>query len=227
MRLVDAAADLFLGSCCPGCDRPGAGLCRTCTALIGATRPFRVPHLAPPVVAAGVADDLLRRLISAHKERSAWHLASVLADRLAVALAHLCAGIGVPADARVTIVPVPSTSAAVRRRGYDATTVLARRAARTLPIARPAVRRVLKHGRAVADQSGLSRAERARNMSGAMVARSGGAGEPAVIVDDLVTSGASLAEATRALRAGGWTVIGAAVTGAVGNFTHDIPVNHW
>jgi len=82
---------------------------------------------------------------------------------------------------------------------------------------------ILHHQRAVRDQSKLNSVQRNRNIEGAFsatlnvakVARSGNIG-PLIIVDDLVTTGATLAEAIRALRAAGFSVIGA-VTGAVAN----------
>lgn len=171
-----------------------------------------------PVIAAGESSELLRRLVSAHKERSAWHLAGPLADRLTLALRGVLARAESVPDAGFRVVPVPSVASAVRRRGYDATWTLARRAARRLPGAR--ARRVLRHTRAVADQAGLGRAERQRNLAGALVARPmDGRPCPVVIVDDLTTSGASLQEARRALLEAGFPVLGAAVMGAVGKLT--------
>lgn len=231
VRLIDAAADLFLGSCCPGCDRPGLGLCAPCRRAVGARRPFRIDAGDAagrcPIVAAGPADDLLRRLVSAHKDRAAWHLADLLAGRLRVAVDHLGAGLGAPPGARVLAVPVPSTPAAVRRRGYDATWTLARRAARAPGSVRLEPHRALRHTRHVADQSGLDRAARARNLHRALAATPPPTTGPVVVVDDLVTSGATLTEAMRALRSAGWAVLGAAVVGAVGHSPGDGTVTHW
>jgi predicted amidophosphoribosyltransferase len=111
----------------------------------------------------------------------------------------------------VVLVPVPSSPAAVRARGQDHARRLARAAARTLPgvPARP----LLRLTRAVADQAGLDTAARARNLSGALTARAS-AGLRVVVVDDVVTTGATLAEATRALQAAGAQVLGAAVVAA-------------
>ncbi len=82
---------------------------------------------------------------------------------------------------------------------------------------------ILQHQRAVRDQSQLNSQQRNRNIAGAFSATlnlakatdSGNIG-PLIIVDDLVTTGSTLAEAIRALRAAGFPVIGA-VTGAVSN----------
>ena len=82
---------------------------------------------------------------------------------------------------------------------------------------------ILHHKRAVRDQSQLNSQQRLSNVAGAFSAKTNfaaaagrGNTEPLIIVDDLVTTGATLAEAIRALRTAGFTVIGA-VTGAVAN----------
>ena len=82
---------------------------------------------------------------------------------------------------------------------------------------------ILQHQRAVRDQSQLNSQQRSRNIAGAYSTSyklaealdSGNIG-PLIIVDDLVTTGATLTEAIRALRTAGFPVLGA-VTGAVAN----------
>ena len=67
----------------------------------------------------------------------------------------------------------------------------------------------------VRDSAGLTTAARAANLDAAMRARPPRRdGRAAVVVDDIVTTGATLREAARALRAAGWTVVGAAVVAA-------------
>jgi predicted amidophosphoribosyltransferase len=97
---------------------------------------------------------------------------------------------------------------------------MARAAARELRRrgVRARVAAVLRQRRPVADQSGLAGAARRANLSGALeVARSAVpllAAGPVVVVDDLVTTGASLAAAAGAVRAAGGWVCGAAVVAA-------------
>lgn len=123
------------------------------------------------------------------------------------------------AGAPVLLVPVPSARGAVRARGHDPARRIALAAAgelrRTGTPAR--VLAVLRQGRAVADQSGLNSRQRLDNLAGALTVAPGGGrllagGGPVVLVDDLMTTGASLAEAARALRAAMAT--GAAAAGS-------------
>jgi predicted amidophosphoribosyltransferase len=74
--------------------------------------------------------------------------------------------------------------------------------------------RALGHQRRVADQAGLTAADRATNLSGALRVRQDLRGLRVVVVDDVITTGATLAEAARALRAAGAEVPAAAVIAA-------------
>ncbi len=223
-----AVGDLLLGARCLACLRPWWGLCPDCRAALRArtgrlTRPTPCPDGFPITATAGDYDAPLRRLIVAHKERQALALAPMLGELLAVACWQLLRTRvdGAPAGP-VTLVPVPSARAAVRNRGYDATTTLARRAAARLRPALPVrVRRLLRHSRSVHDQSGLDAGARHRNLADSLRVRdvaatraAAAAGGPVIIVDDLVTTGATLAEADRALSAAGITVLGAATIAA-------------
>jgi predicted amidophosphoribosyltransferase len=100
----------------------------------------------------------------------------------------------------------------VRKRGLDVTAAVADGAVGWLRrVGLPARRRsVLSHRRRVADQTGLDAHERRANLDHALVARSAPRGT-IVIVDDVVTTGSTLAEAIRELEAAGSTVAGAAV----------------
>ncbi|WP_331279941.1 ComF family protein [Streptomyces sp. e14] len=104
------------------------------------------------------------------------------------------------------LVPVPSARRAVRARGHDPARRIALAAAAGLrrtgtPARVPAV---LRQRRAVADQSGLDSRQRLANLAGALEVAPGGVrllrAGPVVLVDDLMTTGASLTEAARAVR---------------------------
>ncbi|MGW0968636.1 ComF family protein [Streptomyces sp. NPDC002516] len=107
----------------------------------------------------------------------------------------------------VLLVPVPSARRAVSARGHDPARRIALAAAAELRrTGTPArVLGVLRQRRAVADQSGLNSRQRAANLAGALEVAGGGGrllaeGGRVVLVDDLMTTGASLAEAARAVR---------------------------
>lgn len=105
----------------------------------------------------------------------------------------------------VLLVPVPSSRGAVRARGHDPARRIALAAAGELRrYGTPArVVAALRQRRAVADQSGLGSRQRLANLAGALEVVAGGArllrDGPVVLVDDLMTTGASLSEAARAV----------------------------
>ncbi|MGA5731655.1 ComF family protein [Streptomyces seoulensis] len=211
--------DLALPTECGGCGSPPAVLCARCRALLERAEPRRVrpvpePPGLPAVYAAAPYAREVRALLLAHKERGALALTGALGAALAGAV---WAGLGpgrAGAESRagpVILVPVPSARWAVRRRGHDPVRRMAVVAAGRLRRAGvPArVAGVLRQRRPVADQAGLDARRRRENLAGALEVRAGGAqllvGGRVVLVDDLITTGASLAEAARALRAAAGT----------------------
>ncbi|GGQ30359.1 hypothetical protein GCM10010249_56210 [Streptomyces roseolilacinus] len=119
----------------------------------------------------------------------------------------------------LVLVPVPSARRAVRARGHDAVRRVAAAATRELRRTGAAARvtPVLRQRRAVADQAGLDARQRRANLSGALEVVPGGArlleGARVVLVDDLMTTGASLAEAARALYDAGAVPVAGGVRG--------------
>ncbi|MGA5453152.1 ComF family protein [Streptomyces umbrinus] len=207
---------------CPECRAALTG------AVPSRVRPEPEPPGLPVVHAAAPYEDEVRAVLLAHKERGALMLAGPLGAALAGAVrVGLATGCGSGAGAAgfvaggpggpvgvggsrtpVSLVPVPSAPWAVRARGHDPARRIALAAAgelrRTGTPAR--VVAVLRQRRAVADQSGLNSRQRLDNLAGALEVPAGGArllagGGRVVIVDDLMTTGASLAEAARALKA--------------------------
>ncbi|MDQ0613281.1 putative amidophosphoribosyltransferase [Microbacterium sp. W4I4] len=184
------ALALLLASVCPGCDRAGTLLCEECRGrLIADPIEVRTPG-GLPVHAALVYEGVPARSIRRVKEEGATMLARPLGRALSDVLAAR-----VPAGA--VLVPVPTGRGAYRRRGYRVPELLIRRAGFR-------AERVLRQTRRTRDQRELDRDERARNVAGSM--RAIGAlhtGREVVIVDDVVTTGATIDEAARALRAVG------------------------
>lgn len=225
----DGMLDLLLGGSCLGCSAPGRVLCPDCRADLPTEATPRWPTPVPPGLAPPYAvatyDAVVRDLVIGHKDRQLSSLRTVLGDLLARSvLAALAAG---SATGRVVLVPVPSRAASVRGRGRDATRDMTERAARvveevgagrfqavTVPL--------LRSRPGVVDQAGLDVEARRDNLAGSMacgsaalrrLARAVGAAH-VVVCDDVVTTGATLAEAQRALGAAGVTVLAHACVAA-------------
>lgn len=213
---VDAAAHLLLGACCPGCGVAGLGACARCQARLRDDRPLVLgvaQWSSVAVVAAGRYVGVAKDLLIALKERQGLGLVPVLASRLAIAVAVLAASRPSP---RFVLVPVPSARSQVARRGHDVTVSLARAAAARLrrggvPVI---VAPCLRHRRRVADQAGLGVAARRRNLEGAFALRARVPAGEVIVIDDIVTTGATLAEAVRVLTAAGRPPLGAATVAA-------------
>ena len=204
-RVVGAAAaagELVLPSRCAACHRPGPPLCRACTQTLRTASegwPALVtldpaPAGMPACWAAAPFDGPLRMAVTAYKDEERRDLRPALAQLL---------------------VPLPTARSSRRRRGDDPVGDLARAGARGCP---PGIHLApaLRHTRRVADQARLDRGARAANLAGAIEVsrrwRQVVRGSTCVLVDDVVTTGATMAEATRALRAvGAGHVVAAAV----------------
>ena len=203
--LISAGVDLVLPRRCLGCGRQGVALCVACSGRPGLVGSVEAPGLVEPVPvrAATTYEGGVRTALLAYKERGRAELARPLSALLAEALAVF---------PEAALVPVPSSRVAARRRGGDHVARLARMAAgrQHRPVATP-----LWVAREVLDSAGLNAAERAANVSGAFAARAApdavGVQRRVVVVDDIATTGATLAEACRALTGSGWQVCGAAV----------------
>lgn len=216
--------DLVLPAECAGCGHTGSaevveGLCSTCALTLSGppmrVRPARRPAGLPPVHALAPYREPVADVIVAQKERNRLDLARPLGRRLARAVLAGCSG-AMP----VWLVPAPSARSSVRRRGQDPVRRMACIAAGELRAAgRTAnVLPALRHQRHVADQVGLTHRERARNLAGALAVHPAAVPRltqrATVVVDDVMTSGATIAEAARAIRAAGGRPIAAAVLAA-------------
>jgi predicted amidophosphoribosyltransferase len=215
--------DLVAAKECGGCGRPPlrkSALCGPCTQALTAAGTARRAVLdaraAPRTFAAAYYEDPVRTMLIHYKERARADLGRVLGVALAGAVVPSLAEVRGP----LLLVPMPSARSAVRQRGADTTAQLARHAAQALRAAGLPARSVpaLRQARRVADQAGLDRAERAANLAGALRPAGRRArdldGADVVLVDDIATTGATLAEGARAARAGGARVVGAATVAA-------------
>lgn len=196
----DALAVLFPVACA-GCSADDRALCDTCLIalrpkLIGQS--LAVPGSSPvDVVSALEYAGAARRIILALKEQARTDVARALA-------VPFLAAVGAAAIADSEVVTVPPGRASLRRRGFDPVALLVRRAGLPPPA------NVLRSAHQRASQKTLDIDQRAANLNGSLVAREDVAGRRFLLVDDVVTTGATLAEAARALRKSGAIVIGAA-----------------
>lgn len=218
------AARLLWPSRCQVCDAPGLDGLDLCLACLGEL-PWNhcaCPRCALPLPAADTCGDCLRRAaaLSGRGRRptlDAVHAGFVYAapiDRLlprfkfhrdlaAGALLSQLLAEAAPAWPRPdALVPVPLHRARLRRRGYDQALELARPLARALDL--PLRDGLLQRVRATAPQSELDAAGRRRNLHGAFAVRAGAALPAHVaLVDDVMTTGATLHAAAQALRRAG------------------------
>lgn len=213
MRLRDAAADLMLGARCTSCERPAFGLCRECAAQLRELTPEQVGRRVPGfplTVAAGPYHGGLRRTVLAAKERQGLVQLPLLSRLLAGAVAELLLR-GEP-RLPVVLVPVPSVRARVIERGIDLTASLAGGAARQLRRCGVPVRveRIVRLAREPDDQAGLGRTARLANSRDAYWCRPKLPTGSVIVIDDVVTTGATLAAVTEALRQAGCVPFGAA-----------------
>lgn len=213
---LDALA-VVLPVTCASCGAVDRALCRNCARrLAEATRVrecgLRIEAIGGrriPVFAAVDYDGPTKALIAALKERGRTDAARPLGVLLRRAVAALATSTGATdtASTRSWVpVPAPSSPGSLRARGYAHLSML-------WSLAVPGTRSVagLRVVRSVRDQAGLSASARAANLRGAYVADPRLAGARVVLFDDVVTSGATLREAVRALEAAGAAVVGCVV----------------
>ena len=232
---VAATLELALPTTCGGCTAPGATWCAACAAeaadasFSGGARevwPTPCPWGFPPTWAASPYDAALRAALVAFKDGDRRDLVAVLAPMLSQAMAGALTGdpdlraVVMSGNGPVFVVPVPSSPTAVRRRGDAPLELLTATAVRALGLSEREliVTPALRLRRRVADQAGLDHRQRASNLERAMQVqprwRASIRGVSALLVDDVLTTGATLVEAARALRAGGAGHVAAATVAA-------------
>ena len=202
---------------CLGCGAPDRACCASCRDAIRAGAPVVVRCDADPGAPVWCAADYagaVRGAVLSLKEAGRVDAARPLAPLLrAAVVAALRAGADAhrapPGSWRVELVPIPTTRRALARRGHDPLRCIVARA--RLPSSRVlAPVRTWTSG----EQKRRGRAGRLAARTGRFRARGRLDGRAFLLVDDLATTGATLAAACDAVRAAGGVVIGCAVVAA-------------
>ena len=196
--------ELLLPGACAGCGRYGELLCATC--LMGlrpaAAAADRFAAADPGIVigdamelamAAFIHEGTMRRVLQRLKYGGAGRLAAPLARAAEPALRALVSQTG-----QAYLVPVPLHATRRRQRGYNQAELLATELGRLLGL--PVLDLLLRH-RPTTRQHGLGREARLHNLRGALGVRSGAAApRVAILVDDILTTSATLEACAETLR---------------------------
>ncbi len=209
MDFLDSLNQLIFPDRCISCKRLGDSLCYICKSS-WSPNSFLSKFSGNPnlyVYSAIEYSDVAARVILAAKESHIKSADFLVADALGHSLREWLKN-----DWVDTLIPIPSRRSAARKRGRQFVEEIAHIVSNNFGIA---VASPLQHSRLVRDQSGLDHGHRRNNLEGALVVRGNPEGlGRALLVDDLVTTGATLGEAARALRYAGIEVVGA-VTAAI------------
>ena len=215
---MKSLAELVFPSRCIGCSQFGISICSICRKSWHPHiyhRSIKVLDKSYPVISAIEYSPIASRVLLRAKEANQVAADQLLVKAITHSLRYFLKNFGFG-----DLVPIPSRRSATRKRGRDFMQEITQSVAKIETLRSI---EILQHQRAVRDQSKLNSHQRTLNIAGAFsttcnLAKLAGSGNigPLIIVDDLVTTGATLAEAIRALRAAGFSVIGA-VTGAVAN----------
>lgn len=208
-------ADLTLGRACAGCSLPGTHLCAECTQ---AAMPQVSTHqhvdfpdvmvgLRIPIVRALTYSGSTRHMIYRFKDHGDFSLRPHLSYALAAALLHLVDHFSFP---RYISTPIPSRTRSIRKRGFCPITQLLDAAIRQLEVAPVDLARhdLLRDIRTIRSDKSLGTADRALVAGGAFRLAATPPQLPVIVVDDVVTSGATMREAIATLLHAGVHVVG-------------------
>ena len=199
MKVITELFDLLIPTRCAVCDRSGSELCEECKAvLVGVGYSSRIDDLE--IWFLSEYSEELSKLLAAFKEKGQASLAKAIANAMAKAQ------IKPKFDGQTFLIPVPSSTQNYRKRGYQPALLIANHLAakdRNLQ-----VRNSLYFEKRVVDQASLDAKQRRINVQGAMRSERIIEGVSCLIVDDVITTGATALEAARSLRDSGAKVLG-------------------
>ena len=191
----DWLLDIVFPPRCGSCGRVDYRFCPECQSLLAAVplslKPRRSEDL-DATCATGLQTGILADALKAFKYSDAVELRAVLAERLVACLGYLRWDIDV-------VAPVPLHADRERERGYNQSSLLGERLAQAMSLAyEPAWLKRIRH---TEQQAQLDASQRPQNVAGAFQASDEVANKSVLLVDDVVTTGATLAECALALRA--------------------------
>ena len=184
---------------CAGCGVADRTLCDLCRAELLPSAYRQVLFDGTAAISAFRYEGSAQSAILAFKERGRTDVAGPLSRALRSVIESAADIMGVP----VELCPVPSARKSLHRRGYSPIALLVHRSGLRAA-------NVLAMSPDTAQQKLLGRAEREANLHGSFRPRRDLTGRRFLIVDDVVTTGSTIVEATRAIRSGGGEVVAAA-----------------
>lgn len=216
-ELANSMIDLVLGRTCAGCDKPGVGLCGCCARALQPRVRLRrdldvgdvVEGLRIPVVCALDYRGIVRHVLYRYKDHRIRQLARVLGPALGASVTLAADRAGVPA--RVTVLtPMPTRRSSLRRRGFDATALLASESIKHVTTS--GIRHLLVDTRIGGAAKHVGAFERERRAVDAFRLKRERAlpTTPVILVDDIVTTGSTVKEAVETLLVAGVQVVAVA-----------------
>jgi ComF family protein len=188
--------DVFAPTKCLFCNRLGSRVCSVCESSVGSS-PRLVYRDGRIGFSATDYNDDAKKLLRSFKELGESELASTMARAILPLL-------GCFEELPSLLVPIPSNRSSLRARGFNPAELLARE----VSLRRPGLTwaNLFVRTRETLDQSKLSPTERHENQAGSLVARVGQGS--VLIVDDVITTGATITQAAKDLEKAGYFVQG-------------------
>lgn len=202
MRLLSGLQELLFPVYCHGCGALGESLCSLCKTSYELHN-FLTRVGATPTFSAVAYNSVARRILLASKEDGVRGADDLIVD----ALEYSLRGALRKTCKTPILVPIPSSPQAVRKRGRDYLGEISERVSDLVGLP---FQSLLQHNRRVKDQTLLDASARFKNLEGALVLKKRPIRIHEVfLIDDLITTGATLNEAVKTLEMGGFMVVGA------------------